>query len=519
MHNLLSDPIFRIQTDTEETSLGSLPEVFAGLCKGEIRGFASLRRYQHHSWYAFLVQVGALALMGNEGPPPSSAEQWSKLLRQLGGAYPGDAAWSLVEADLSLPAFLQPPVPEGKLVSFKKRYSCPDEIDLLITSKNHDVKRANIVEATLDQWVFALVSLQTMQGYSGAGNYGIARMNGAHASRPCVGFTPSKDWSQRFQRDLSVLRAKRQEVLKMHPHFLSEKGIGLVWLEPWDGTKSLGLNELDPYFVEICRRVRMGFEEQRLVIYVGTSKVARIQAKEIFGNTGDPWTPVEKKAAKSLTVAAKGFSFDVLSQLLFSNDYEPGICQKIHSRIDEPSGFVIAQAIVRGQCVTEGYQERILPIPGKVGQRLLLEGGLDVLSEMSRDRIKDVERAWRSCLRVALMHLLQGVGKSGSLNRKDSRPDRWRKQFHDQVEQEFFPQLWQALPGDGGDPPEEECGHAWKEWLAALSRKILTQAIEEVPLSSLRRYRHISSAVGYLEGSLRKNLTPPAKQKEGKRIE
>jgi CRISPR system Cascade subunit CasA len=51
--------------------------------------------------------------------------------------------------------------------------------------------------ATPEHWFYALLTLQTMQGFLGAGNYGISRMNGGFASRPSVGLAPSDRWGMR----------------------------------------------------------------------------------------------------------------------------------------------------------------------------------------------------------------------------------------------------------------------------------------------------------------------------------
>ena len=63
---------------------------------------------------------------------------------------------------------------------------------MLITARNHDAKRAANRHATPEDWILALVSLQTMSGYSGNGKNGIARMNGGFASRPLVGLAPGR---------------------------------------------------------------------------------------------------------------------------------------------------------------------------------------------------------------------------------------------------------------------------------------------------------------------------------------
>ena len=38
---------------------------------------------------------------------------------------------------------------------------------MLVTSKNHDLKSAVAIQASLDDWIFALITLQTMEGWGG----------------------------------------------------------------------------------------------------------------------------------------------------------------------------------------------------------------------------------------------------------------------------------------------------------------------------------------------------------------
>jgi len=72
-------------------------------------------------------------------------------------------------------------VPTG--VELNTPVSTPDALDLLITSRNHDLKQAVARQAEAEDWILALVSLQTCEGFGGAKNYGIVRMNGGSSSR------------------------------------------------------------------------------------------------------------------------------------------------------------------------------------------------------------------------------------------------------------------------------------------------------------------------------------------------
>ena len=173
-----------------ELHRGSSFGAFAALSRGEAWSFPALRPYQHEPLHAFTAQVAALALIrvGLDEPPGEDAA-WRELLLALTSGEP--EAWKLVVEDWSKPTLLQPPVvTAANRGDHKNRLPIPDALDMLITAKNHDVKKERIVQATEEDWLFALVTLQTTEGFLGAGNYGISRMNGGFASRMSLGVRP-----------------------------------------------------------------------------------------------------------------------------------------------------------------------------------------------------------------------------------------------------------------------------------------------------------------------------------------
>ena len=184
-NSLLTDEIFRVEIACERRL--SLPQVLAALsaATAELGGFPALRPHQRFCWHAFLVQLAALAAhrAGVGSVAGVDADTWTVWLRALTPDWPDDAPWCLVVDDPAKPAFLQPPIPEGAIAALKDSVATPDEIDLLVTSKNHDIKQNIAVDAHPDDWVFALVSLQTQGGFSGRDNYGTARMNGGASNR------------------------------------------------------------------------------------------------------------------------------------------------------------------------------------------------------------------------------------------------------------------------------------------------------------------------------------------------
>ena len=196
-YDLLEEPIITIQPRLGGTQSRTLPGVLAALARAELVGFPALQVFQEHAWYAFLVQLAALArLHGGVRGSPTDEVSWKNGLRALtaNAAEP----WCLVVEDAEQPAFLQPPAPKG-LAEFSKVFSTPDEIDVLVTAKNHDVKLARLMRPRPEHWAFALASIQTTGGYGGSGNYGVSRMNGGYGSRPGVSAVTSLDWSTRWR--------------------------------------------------------------------------------------------------------------------------------------------------------------------------------------------------------------------------------------------------------------------------------------------------------------------------------
>jgi len=276
--NLLTEPLLTACTGDASVTL-SLTGVMAAMARGEIVNFSRLRPHQRPAWHMFLVQLGALALWtdGREDMP-SDEEAWQFLFRKLTPGFENDEPWQLVVSDRSKPAFMQAADP-GSLKW--TTLASPDELDMLITSRNHDRKRQLARHSTVEYWVFALVSLQTMEGFGGAGNYNIARMNAGSSSRPMMGLAPAGnqahtvDESSWWRRDVDLLMkwraAGNDEVV------CKVGGKALIWLFDWPQEKRLDPADLDPWFIEICRRIRLNTGTSGIVAERSTSKSLRLE--------------------------------------------------------------------------------------------------------------------------------------------------------------------------------------------------------------------------------------------------
>ena len=360
MNDLLQDPIIRTRLSGGTTEKLSLPALYSVLMDDQVESQPALRPHQRHAWHAFLAQLAAIALhRAGKSEFPVSTSDWASLLRNLTREYDDNEPWCFVVSDAERPALLQPPAPDG-IGSYKKSIDYPDDLDLLVTAKNHDIKQSIAIGGELEDWLFALVTLQTMSGFLGAGNYGIARMNGGFSSRPCLGLVPAdgKPGSQLKSDVLRMLSGRTSLLEDFAPYFQAQDGLALLWLEPWDGKTSLDMRSLDPHFIEVCRRVRLCNHDGRLEAKTIATRVPRIEAKAAKGNLGDFWTPIEAKEGKALSLSASGFNYKRLSELLFDRrTYDPPAAMKPDPGLGG-RWRVMARGVASGQGKTEGYHER-----------------------------------------------------------------------------------------------------------------------------------------------------------------
>ena len=122
--------------------------------------------------HAFLVQLAAIALAraGTTEIAHDEAAWRALLLSAAGEDGAGVEAFTLVVSNLARPAFLQPPVPEGTLDGLKNEHTRPNsELDVLITSKNHDLKIDRVDRPGVEHWIFSLLRAPPRRASSARG--------------------------------------------------------------------------------------------------------------------------------------------------------------------------------------------------------------------------------------------------------------------------------------------------------------------------------------------------------------
>lgn len=491
-NDLLVEPILSWRDAQRRRKKTTLPGMLALLATGELVDFPRLRTHQLDSWCMFLTQLAALALhRGDQSDPRLSEDQWRRLLLAL--TRDEEEPWSLVVPDLSKPAFFQPPVPEREIDGWNICAS-PDDIDVLATAKSHDVKTGLMHGDEPEAWVYALSTLQTMQGYPGRGYNRVARMNGGYGNRPHVGLAADLSLSSRFQRDIGV-------ALESWPKLIgrgySYAGIPLVWTEAWDGRTSLAMHELAPNFIEVCWRVRCRAEGAHVACLYTTTQVRRCLPESDTGDVGDPWIPIERAGQKALTVGPNGFDYRLLTRLLFEGDFEPAPAQRPRSDDGDPVLF-LASALARGQGKTDGLHERTLVFSGAVRRKLGEPDGRAALGRRAAARVTSAAMMRSKVLYPALKQLALG----GAPMRDD---------LDDRVDEVFFDHLFQTL-----DMDEDAARLAFHRRLADLAWVELQRAIDRSPSAEARRLKAISEAERIFSARLLKNfpdlVTGPAIQ-------
>jgi len=501
--SLLSEALigYRAVT-TGSTVRASLPTLMVALAANEVRDFPSLRPHQRHPWHAFLVQLAAVALHSAARQEPFENEaDWRAALLTLTPGHEDGAAWCLV-APPDRPAFMQAPVPGGRVDDWKSVTLAADELDMLVTSKNHDLKGGRARRSQPEDWLYALLSLQTQEGFLGAGNYGISRMNGGFASRPGVGIASVGHWGGRWRRDVQALLCSRDRTVDKQ-NLSPVGGLALVWVAPWDGGNSLAFSALDPHYIEICRRVRLQLDGSAIrSIGIGT-KAARISAKALNGMTGDAWTPLETVAGKALTIGPEGFHYKLMAELLFGSKYQAAAAQDLSiSRADERY-VLIAQGVTRGQGKTEGYHERRVPISPRVRSLLLGQQG-GQLARISTQRIAAISEV-RKVLWLALAVLFNNgaPGKDSSDSVKD-KASKFSRPFEQDEDARFFDDLNEEVEAD--DPAAQRL--RWLEGLVGRAGAVLHAAFDAGPRSAMQRYRAQAGALSRFHGTLRGDKSP-----------
>ncbi len=509
--NLLRERLLHYRTVAAgDTVAANLPELFAAMNRDEVRDFPALRPHQRHPWHAFLVQLAAIALHQAERDEPfETAVEWDTALMALTPDDPDGAAWCLVSPP-QRPAFMQAPV---LVFDFNESWKCllaPDELDVIKTSKNHDLKSQRMVGAREDDWVFSLISLQT-QSPSDSGSYKeSSRMNGGWGRRLGVGVVPVGGYGARWARDVRILLESR---LKICEDFgFCNDGLKLIWLVPWDSLMESCLNpsKLNPFYLEVTRRVRLVFMSGEVQCRSATTpnpRVGKIQG----GLTGDIWSPIEtgKDGERVVTIRSGGISYAIAVKMIIPGQLRFSPAMKIKLNDGECGLRILMQSIAWGEKNTNsGYHERSINVGGRMAA-ILRSGKVDQLARIASHRVQIIHEITSKALWPALLVLFSRAKKkdSGEIDAAKSIENitsRYAKYFEKICDTSFFEDL-------SGQIESEHPNKVWDAWLVTLSiraEEVLCSAFLAGPRSAQLRYRAQSEAIAKLRSTLRSPKFP-----------
>ena len=304
-----------------------------------------------------------------------------------------------------------------------------------------------------------------------------------------LGLTPARDRdlsidpSAWWERDVLHLVSARKSAKSNGVG--TEGGAALLWCFDWPEGHQLEVSELDPWFVEVCRRVRLTNTDGAVTAQRSTSKTARVDAKAFNGNLGDPWAPVHITEGKSLTLGGGNFDYNRICELMFSGNWAVPLLAR-SGRDETGDMLLVAEALSRGNSKTEGFKSRVVPVPGKV-LRFFSSETAARLAEAQVNEIKEFDAA----LRYGIALMAAGGDRDGVKREHFKRAATASKRFDRTADRLFFPSLWRRVEARGlSDPDAEET--AKTEFLKDLFESAefeLESALPAVPCPTIRRQK------------------------------
>ena len=497
-HNILKERLIRTTDAAGGVTSRSLPGVYEALAADAVIGFPALRAHQRHGWHAFLAQLGAIAVHeSGADEPPTDAGTWERMLRQLTRAYPRDEPWHLVVDALDCPAFLQTP-PCDLLHEYTRTSLTPDGLDVLVSSKNHDIKQDIATTAEAEDWLFALVNVQTTGGFTGRGRYGSVRMNKGFSTRSAIGLRPDGvNTGGHLYHDIRQLLIHREtNRLRNRPARRKSGGLALLWLEPLDGHSQHEVTALDPYFLEAPRRIRLRAGGPTGITGLRATRASvSIAASSLKGNIGDHWTPIIKPDGKAYSLGAGGWKWRSLMRLIAAKTEVELPTAMTPKGCDHVKRWrLVARGMARTQGGTEGYHERTDITFGSAFVEMLGTTRGRERIERAANAVEKAASKARSRLRLALA-ICAASGKGGNALQSQhwTAATRACAPFENAIEREFFPIL-EATALAAEDASSATAADALDTAIGEIAEKVLETGLQHLAPSGWRRDQATTNA-------------------------
>ena len=269
---------------------------------------------------------------------------------------------------------------------------------------------------------------------------------------------------------------------------------------PWAGDAQLSVGkDLDPLFIEICRRIRLFERDGRLMARKAGSKAARIAS--VNGLTDDPWAPVSIEKPRSFTLGDnRAFTYKTLRDLTMSGKWTPASLAKADEEEAEQTMLLVAEAFARGNSKTGGFRSRVIPMSKTVAQRMLTTTATDQSAYLMED-IALVDKALRNGIALLAANGLRESIKADHYARAATA----RAKLDHHADAMFFSVLWDML--EAGD----EAARLYRRAqfmcdLSDIARVIFREQRSAIPCKAVMRPRAEARAEACLNYGLRAAL-------------
>ena len=487
MFDLLTDRFIEVETLSRGQVNLSLPGLYERLMADDVASLPKLRAHQEHAAHAFLTQLAAIGThAGGLSSPPTKEAEWREMLSNLTAGH--DMAWNMLAMNPGTAAFMQPPIPNWDDISHKT-LPCPDDLDVAITaSKNHDFKQSVAWGADVAAWIWPLIAMQTEGAYQGAMTYGVARISSGYGSRSCFASVPAGvGIGARIKRDVDAMLKVRDDFSEQYTPYVTKGGRTLLWLEPWNGHKDDALKPegFDPYFIEVCRMVRLNIIDRHIIAEKAGSKTPRIAAS-VNGKRivfGDFWMPVWiDKKERSIGMMRNTLRYDRLRDVLFGDKWRLPPALSIEG---EDSPQLMATGVAKGGShgASEGYWQRrdvIVPIGSEADRETYRE-----VSDALIAYVRGVMNALKGGLHA---YLTAHMGRQGIEVRPAGdvvirRAEPYLNRFQAAIDRRYFDDLRKCTDSESGESALAD----FKAEVTRIAEGILETAFEELPKARHQR--------------------------------
>jgi hypothetical protein len=223
-----------------------------------------------------------------------------------------------------------------------------------------------------EHWVWTLINLQTSAASPDKFHFRSTRTG--PSGRVYAGFRPgSLDEASWFLRDLAILRSMRSHLLYRY----REDGHAVLSLIPWDGDEQINSRNLDPFYLDVSRIVRLvqsPFGNPNLMAWTGSVSKKKEEAGDkkvkgrvtpMLGNTGDIWTPLAttKNGITSFTTDETGFRYDKIHEIMYGEHPCPPAAHIRPADGMEPVFYVAGLILDQKHAANSlGFHERMIPV-------------------------------------------------------------------------------------------------------------------------------------------------------------